>query len=309
MSEEISAWTPVKKALDRRTIAQLERSTLYQDYERAFSEATGLPLSLVPPENWRRMFRGKRYQNPLCELLARHRETCPACVRSQQEVTGDGGTRTFVSFAGLCESSVAIRTGEKTIGFLQTGEVATRNPSRARFLLMARHLKERGTDFDETELSREYFSTRVMPLAQYRSILDLLAIFAGHLSLVAGQLVLRNGNLETPGIACARKFIAEHQGEPLGLKQVAERANMSSCYFCKKFKQSTGLTFTEYVARTRVEAAKNLLLNPQVRISELAFEVGFQSITHFNRVFKEIVGQCPSKYREDLPKGYRSLKD
>jgi AraC-like DNA-binding protein len=51
----------------------------------------------------------------------------------------------------------------------------------------------------------------------------------------------------------------------------------------------------------RVEKAKNLLLNPNLRISEIAYEVGFQSLTHFNRVFKRVVGQSPTDYRAELP--------
>ena len=273
MNGPMSAWEPAKDWRDDRIVEQLEQSALYRDYERAFSEATGLPLSLAP--------------------------------------AGDGpeGPFAFTCFAGFYESRVPVRNGEKTIAFLKTGEIATRKPSRPRFDEIARRLKKSGTEFDEEELSRAYFSTPVMPPEKYRSILDLLAIFAGHLSLVAGQLLLSNGNSETPNIACARQFIHEHQGEPLELKQVAGQARMSSCYFCRKFKEATGFTFTEYVARTRVETAKNLLLNPQVRISEVAFEVGFQSITHFNRVFKEITGQCPSKYREELPGWLAGVKD
>jgi AraC-like DNA-binding protein len=57
------------------------------------------------------------------------------------------------------------------------------------------------------------------------------------------------------------------------------------------------LNFTEYVARVRTEKAKNLLLNPNLRISEIAFEVGFQSLTHFNRVFKKVAGHSPTQYR------------
>jgi len=47
----------------------------------------------------------------------------------------------------------------------------------------------------------------------------------------------------------------------------------------------------------RIEKAKSLLLEPHRRISEVAYEVGFQSLTHFNRVFREIVGQSPTSYR------------
>ena len=62
--------------------------------------------------------------------------------------------------------------------------------------------------------------------------------------------------------------------------------NTSTFYFCKLFKRSTGLNFTDYVSRVRIEKAKNLLLNPNLRVSEIAYEIGFQSLTHFNRVFK-----------------------
>jgi AraC-like DNA-binding protein len=75
---------------------------------------------------------------------------------------------------------------------------------------------------------------------------------------------------------------------------------MSTFYLCKLFRRSSGVTFTEFVSRTRVEKAKNLLLNPNLRISEIAFEVGFQSLTHFNRIFKKIVGESPTDYREHL---------
>jgi AraC-like DNA-binding protein len=50
----------------------------------------------------------------------------------------------------------------------------------------------------------------------------------------------------------------------------------------------------------RIEKAKNLLLNPNLRISEIAYEVGFQSLTHFNRVFKRLMGDSPTDYRAQL---------
>ena len=63
------------------------------------------------------------------------------------------------------------------------------------------------------------------------------------------------------------------------------------------FRKATGLDFTGYVSRVRIEKAKHMLLNPNLRVSEIAFAVGFQSLTHFNRVFKNIVGESPTEYR------------
>jgi AraC-like DNA-binding protein len=60
------------------------------------------------------------------------------------------------------------------------------------------------------------------------------------------------------------------------------------------------LTFTSYLARVRVEKVKNLLLDPNRRVSEAAYDAGFQSLSQFNRVFKRIAGLSPSVYREAL---------
>ena len=88
--------------------------------------------------------------------------------------------------------------------------------------------------------------------------------------------------------------------EELSLTQVAKAVNISTFYFCKIFKRYTGLNFTEYVSRVRIEKAKNLAMNPNLRISDIAYEVGFQSLTHFNRVFKRITGMSPTEYRSKL---------
>jgi AraC-like DNA-binding protein len=128
----------------------------------------------------------------------------------------------------------------------------------------------------------------------------LLAIFAQHLSMLSNQVVVQQENSEPPVITRAKEYIQEHQTEELSLGQVAKAVNTSTFYFCKMFKKVTGINFTDYLSRVRIEKSKNLLLNPNLRVSEIAFEVGFQSLTHFNRVFKKILGQSPTEYRAQL---------
>ena len=93
----------------------------------------------------------------------------------------------------------------------------------------------------------------------------------------------------------------DHSGDELSLGAVARIVNMSASYFSETFKQATGMNFVEYVSRTRVEKARNLLLNPNRRVSEVAFEVGFQSLSQFNRAFRKVAGQSPREYRAELP--------
>jgi AraC-like DNA-binding protein len=75
--------------------------------------------------------------------------------------------------------------------------------------------------------------------------------------------------------------------------------HVSTFYFCKLFRKTTGLTFTDYLGRVRVEKAKNLLLNPHLRVSEIAYTVGFQSLTHFNRIFRKTTGEAPTAFRDN----------
>ena len=95
----------------------------------------------------------------------------------------------------------------------------------------------------------------------------------------------------------ARRFIEEHSGEELSLRKTAKAVNISPNYLSEKFKQVTGMNFVEYVARTRFKTACDLLGNTNLRISEIAFAAGFQSLSQFNRVFKKFSGKSPTQYR------------
>src|SRR5438552_3863524 len=147
-----------------------------------------------------------------------------------------------------------------------------------------------------------YFHTKVLTRKQYRAIFRLLEIFGRHLSILSNQIALENSDAEPAALTRAKEFITRNQDNALCLATVAKAVNTSTFYFCKLFKRMTGLTFTDYLARVRVEKAKALLLNRNRRVSEVAYDVGFQSLTHFNRVFRKIVRESPSSYRRSVSK-------
>jgi YesN/AraC family two-component response regulator len=112
------------------------------------------------------------------------------------------------------------------------------------------------------------------------------------------QVSLRTGNRAEPvEIWKARQFIHEHSDEELSLTKVAKSVHISPNYLSEKFKEVTGVNFVDYIARTRTERARELLQNSNLRISEIAFAVGFQSLSQFNRVFKKLTAKSPSAYR------------
>ena len=294
---------PVPGNRAKDIVEKLSRSRIYQDYERAFNEATGLPLTLRMPETLSAPLHGKKYENLFCSLMAQTNRTCAACLETQHKMVESASheTGTVVCFAGLCDTAVPIRIGDELLGFLQTGQIALKKPSRARFDKITRQLIDWGVKADLKALEETYFHTRVLSKTQYEAMVHLLEVFAQHLAMIANQLVVQEETAEPPMIRKAKDFIQAHKGEDLSLTEVAKAVNSSTFYFCKMFKKATGLHFTDYLSRIRIEKAKNLLLNPHLRVSEIAFQVGFQSLTHFNRVFRKIVGQSPTAYREALP--------
>ena len=120
----------------------------------------------------------------------------------------------------------------------------------------------------------------------------------------------REGNRAEPvEIWKARNFIHEHSNDELSLTQVAKAVNISPNYLSEKFKQVTGINFVDYVARTRFEKARVLLHDVDLRISEIAFAVGFQSLSQFNRVFKKLAGKSPTQYRGELLQPIGDIED
>jgi AraC-like DNA-binding protein len=294
--------TRAKAQQSREYIDRLKRSRIYRDYEEAFRATTGLPLNLRALDAFDLPHHNKPNENPFCALMANTNQSCAACLQHQRRVeeAAQLEVKTLKCFAGLCESTVPVRVGDNLVAYLQTGQVFIDRPDKRKFAAATRRIIQFGTQIDLKRAEETWFQSRVLDRDQYEAILRLLKIFALHLAAVGHELAIQAEHAEAPAITKARAFISVRCGEDIALAEVARAVNMSVFYFCKSFKKATGMTFTTYLARVRVEKVKNLLLNPHKRISEIAFEAGFQSLSQFNRVFRRIAGQSPLVYRAAL---------
>jgi AraC-like DNA-binding protein/ligand-binding sensor protein len=286
----------------RTLVALLKRSEIYREYEKAFRETTGLPITLRPIEGFDLPHHGDPKESPFCALMADSNHTCAACLQAQKrvEVEAREQPRTLRCFAGLNDSAVPVRVGNNLVAFLQTGQIFLTAPTKGDFERTARQLQAWGTTVDMERLREAYFNNRVITRKQYESIVRLLTIFAQHLGALSNQLMVQGAAADLPSVTKARAFIAEHYADELSLGAVARVVNMSTFYFCKTFKKATGMTFTDYLTRVRVEQVKASLLNPQTRVSEAAYAAGFLSLSQFNRAFRRVAGEAPTRYRERL---------
>lgn len=232
--------------------------------------------------------------------MRQHSQTCAECLRRQDEIgSASSGykSRSTTCFAGLCETAVPLYTGENFIGFLRTGQIALRQPTSEKLVAITNQIDRWGISIDPARLKAAYFRSPVLRPRQYVGVIRLLEIFAAQLSRQAAKVLTWASPDDSPLSRRAKAYVKEHLSEPIPLDQIARALHLEIHSFCRMFKKATGLTFTNYVGNARVEQARQLLLDPHLQIAEIAYSVGFGSLTHFNRVFRRIVGCSPTIYR------------
>ena len=273
-------------------------------YEEAFRKATGVPMKVIPPDEPRQRLKMGVGENAFCTLVAGTPIGCEACrdvqVRAHRSVAKNRAPHQIACFAGLTDVAVPVMIGERHVATLLSGQVFRREPTERDFDLVTKMLGQDRNEEWKRKSRREYFASPVVTADRFQAIIQLLGMFAQYLTDYASRHAVASTAAEPPAVAGAKKFVQAHIEEPITLAQVVEHVGMSRFYFCKLFKRATGMTLTEYIARIRVERAKTLLVDPSLRISEIAYASGFGSIPHFNSVFKRYLGMAPTEYRDAL---------
>jgi AraC-like DNA-binding protein len=288
--------------MNSQLISTLADSVLYRDYAAAWQTATGMPLQLIPAGAWNYPASQAPKRNPLCAMIESHSATCAVWLRARERLLREAidGPCTRTCTFGLCETAVPVHLGDEIIGFLVTGQVLREKPTERSFEEFRARVAQTGARINPGKLRETYFQTPVSPASVQRAMLRLLAIFADHLASLANQIVIESTHSEPHVLQRSKAYINDHLDEEVPLAELARHVGSSKFYICKLFKRSLGITFTEYRARCRVERAKALLLEPNRRISEVAYDAGFQSLTHFNRIFRRFVGASPTDFRDHL---------
>jgi AraC-like DNA-binding protein len=211
-------WHPSSLALpDKGIIEALVRSGIYRKFTRAFTQLTGLRITLLPAHS-----------------------------------------------LPLPKRSIPVYRAGRLVGFLQTTCVESAKSQNKRSLAGDR----------------------------------LVEVFAKHLEMVSEHAAFQALNGESPIVRRVKGYIHTNYATDVSLSKTASSLNVSRFYLCKLFRKATGFTLSRYVSAVRVDRAKLLLLDRSLRVSEIAFDVGFQSLTHFNRAFRNTTGRSPTEYRK-----------
>lgn len=109
-------------------------------------------------------------------------------------------------------------------------------------------------------------------------------------------------------IKTAIDYIKSNYSQKITLNQLAESANMSKVYFCRKFTEIVGVSPIHFLMQTRIENSCHMLKNTNIGIGKIAMECGFSSFSYYSEVFKKIMGCTPQNYRHKPASGIPSHK-
>jgi len=280
---------------------RLADSAAVRKQQEAFTGATELPLTLVPAIAAMGGADAAAASGAFCVEGCMGELSGGVCQRilsgAERRAAQSSEPVQFRCPAGLLKIIVPVFVSGRHVGNLLAGPFSQQSLNRDTVRRLTRRLRQWGLEKRLAGLRASWRYSPLLSNKRSRSVATLLQLFADYLSELGNQLLAHEPRPSSPLLKKIEAYLAQSQSESISTKELARRLHLSPCYFCKLFKKQTGLTFTDYRRRARVEKAKKLLLDPHRRISEVAFEAGFDSIPYFNRVFRQLVGRSPSQYR------------
>lgn len=101
-------------------------------------------------------------------------------------------------------------------------------------------------------------------------------------------------------IAEAQRYVQTHIGEKIAMEEMAHRLNLNPSHFSRVFKHETGETFVEFVTRTKMERAQELLNQSDLTVAEIAEQLGYEHTSYFIKLFRNSTGMSPNEYRKSI---------
>ncbi len=277
---------------------RLAASPAVREQQVAFTCATGLPLTVLPPSAAPDLPGREAYcvrgclGEPSGTLCRR------TLLRAEARAVRGAAPVQYRCPSGLLKILVPVFVDGRHVANLLAGPFSVRTLNGRRLTELMDRLSGAGLGDRQRELEETWRHSPRLSTEKSRAAATLLGMFARYLEGLARELEpVRRAPERPPLLARVEALLRETADRRLALREVAARVNLSPCHFCAVFKRQTGLTFTAYRNRLRLDRAAELLRESSRRVTDVAFEAGFDSIPYFNRAFRRRFGCSPSEYR------------
>lgn len=130
------------------------------------------------------------------------------------------------------------------------------------------------------------------------SVNEVFTRFMDLIRTIVEKEIEENRMVEIKPIKLVKSYIQNHYAQPIKLEDMSEMAGFNAAYFSTMFKKETGQTLTEYILSVRMDKAKELLKNKEIKINDIPELIGIGDAKYFSRQFKKVNGLTPSQYRK-----------
>lgn len=277
---------------------RLAAAPAVREQQVAFTCATGLPLTLLPPSGapdapGREAYCVRGCLGEPSGTLCRR-----TLLRAEARAVRGAAPVQYRCPSGLLKILVPVFVDGRHVANLLAGPFSLSALNGRRLNDLLARLADAGLADRRRELETTWRHSPRITSDKSRAAATLLGMFARYLEGLGRELEpARRPPERPPLLARVEALLRENADRRLPLREVAARVNLSPCHFCAVFKRQTGLTFTAYRNRLRLERAAELLRESNRRVTDVAFEAGFDSIPYFNRAFRRWFGCSPGEYR------------
>lgn len=281
MSEDIAG----KKLLQEYHSVLFKLSGIITD----FVTETGCVHNLCPQDHF----------NPICNLIRKTEsgsKLCAVCDKTMEKCKATGESIVYECHAGFIDIIVPLFVNKKFIGCLTAGQILNKKTTETsfnEFLEKTPYLK-----VERKRMRELYFATKVLTQDQIEALVELLRLFGNYIVESENKMLFLESIKEKNRTSEARKYIEKNYQKKITVLDIARAVYQSESYFSHQFKEETGVSAIKYLNRYRIEKAKELLLNSKLTITEVAFNTGFQNLTHFNRIFRANTQKSPREYKK-----------
>lgn len=248
------------------------------------------------------VFDRERRSQPFCAALERDpagRALCAMCDQNRFiEARRSALALRYRCHAGLSEFIVPVIRNGEIVALLQCGQVHDRRPTDPEWRAARQDLVQAG--IKSGPLRKLFQKNRVLSQDRQEDLLNLLELIASRLSHADEHRLLPEPGRTRAQLGQAVTFIEVHLGERLTLGVIARAAGVSTRSLARLFRKEIGTSVVEFILRRRVARARDLLRRTDHTCAEIAFEVGFGSVQHFNRIFRRQEEMSPGEWRQRI---------
>ncbi len=256
-----------------------------------FFSATGINLSILDSNFSRLQYTDKTSANQYCKYINSNSSISSKCLICDfallKECKEKKQPVSHVCHAGLLDIAIPIMHNQSILGYIMLGQLKVDD----NFKSIKQKLSSDGLDIDKLEVL--YNNLPIKNEEFIKSIINLATILAKHLLL---DNIVKPKNLST--LDTIVEFINENIHSPLSVEYIAQQNFVSVSLIYKLFYKNFNTSVKDYINKRRCELALSLLMFSDKSLNDVAFEVGFSSLSYFSKVFKKLYGVSPLKYRQ-----------